>query len=190
MEDAGEQERRTRIESLGRLDRFKSRLSSLSLYVGVSAMFQIMVLAVNGLLLISQRPSGALAASTGLLFAISGFLFLCLVVAVVMFERTVRSARIYSAELSDSLGWYSSYTSPAADEVSARPDWFDDKASSLQARVLLREIAENSYLPLSRGDSAPFLYAAFSLTLLVVHFFVAYLVLAGVHSGFVSPLSP
>jgi hypothetical protein len=103
------------------------------------------------------------------------------VALLVYFEKTVRTARIVSDEVSDRLGSYSRYAKSEGGALTVDdPD--EEGPDLVPIRILLREIAQNSYLPLTRSEAGAAVYAGFSIALLcfqLIVFFVAKLPLFG-----------
>ena len=93
----------------------------------------------------------------------NGLFCISMVVSIILFERFAKSARILSSEFVDQIGWYN--RNKSNDEFPS-----DMKGEvAVEERILLREIAENSNLPLSRGESGSLIYVIFSILLLIMH---------------------
>jgi hypothetical protein len=123
-----------------------------------------------------------------MLLTLSATLVIVVVIGLFYFERLVKGARILSAEFADQMGWYSEYSlgrKPSVQKKAIRPrkstklsstdsvskenetsgsgEGQDQGIDPIAARTTLREIAENSYLPLVQSDLGPTVYAAIAL---------------------------
>jgi hypothetical protein len=177
-------------ESLTRLRQFKRRLWRSSIGAVLIISIQAAFLAVSASSLRSSAFGTFIWRTSRELqdfFMLSLLLSFILVVIIFIFERTVRSARIFSGELADAIGLYkSTLSSPNSSEVSAGAASTSDSHYNvgedklMQARLLLGEIAKRSSLPLLRRESelSFFLYIFLSLIILIAHAFIIYISLA------------
>ena len=165
-------------EELERLRRAKISLWGLSTGIVIILFSQIGLLAWAAVTTFTQlrRPSiSEYIADRLLIYLLAALaLFFFLAAMAVVFERMVRSARIVSSEFADAIGWYRTHSSTDGSSYRADsdvPSYARDsdslfpvgKGQLMQARILLREIAENSSLPLLRNESASFLYLMLSI---------------------------
>jgi hypothetical protein len=149
-------------EIIDRLRRLKRLLTYTSLFAMACLFGQVLMFVFSLLMLFRANQSKftvySLLDNEAISVLYNGIFCVSLIVSIVLFERFAKSARILSSEFVDQIGWYnkSAEASPSG-------------KMAVEERILLREIAENSNLPLSRGDSASLIYAIFSIFLLIVH---------------------
>jgi hypothetical protein len=177
-------------KDLVRLGRMKTALWRLSLVIVITIFSHIGLLVWVGIGTLVQLRRQSSSEYVVDLFAayllLSLALFFLLAGMIIIFERLVRSARILSGEFADAIGWYN-YTpshprAPEFEHPSYKADsdsgYLVRKGRLVQARVLMREIAENSSLPLLRSESASFLYIVFSLFLLLSQSWLTYMMIS------------
>jgi hypothetical protein len=168
-------------ETFTRLRKFKRRLWSLSLGAVLIILIQMALVAVSAVILRTSAVSASIVKTSKELqefFILSLSMSFILVVIVLIFERTVRSARIFSGELADAIGLYrsspsSSNASAVSTDVSSTSDsdYIVGEDKMMQARLLLRNIAKRSSLPLSSSESelSSLWYIIISLIMLIAH---------------------
>jgi hypothetical protein len=157
--------------------------ASLDLALLILTLISVLIVNPNFIEFISSNQSLArqLAALT---LSISAMLVLAIILLLFYFERLGKSARILSGEFADEMGWHSDYSNTAkprrkATRVSSRvvskvSSRVVSKYDTIRARTILREIAENSYLPLVQSDIGPTVYAGLALLLFFSQVAISY----------------